>query len=167
MIQASAVGKLRRVTYTTASQGLWRSMLDVFAPGRPYHPATDLSFDERFGTDTAGSIEPAQLGIDDVERRKQAILYLPSPAKVTNWMLDNVGIDPRTFTFVDIGCGKGRVLLIASERPFQRLLGVEISAELCAIARRNVELYQPASRAKREIAIEVRLDMNQDWQQLL
>ena len=42
------------------------------------------------------------------------------------------------FTFVDIGCGKGRALMIAAEFPFQRLLGVEIGPGLCEIARANV-----------------------------
>jgi SAM-dependent methyltransferase len=43
-------------------------------------------------------------------------------------------------TFVDIGCGKGRALLIAAEFPFRRLLGVELAPELCAVANANLAL---------------------------
>jgi SAM-dependent methyltransferase len=93
------------------------------------------------------------LGIADEARREQAILYLPSPARVTRWMLDNVGIDHRTFSLVDLGCGKGRVLLVAADYPFERIVGVEISPALCEIARANVTRYQPRSRRCRAVDV--------------
>lgn len=40
-------------------------------------------------------------------------------------------------TFVDLGCGKGRALLVAAAFPFARVLGVELAPALCEIARRN------------------------------
>ena len=58
-------------------------------------------------------------------------------------MLDRVVVDPATTTFVDLGCGKGRVVLAAAQRPFRRVVGVEISTELAAIARANVDAYRP------------------------
>ncbi len=39
--------------------------------------------------------------------------------------------------FVDLGCGKGRALVLASEHPFREILGVELDAELAAVAARN------------------------------
>src|SRR3972149_6626071 len=39
--------------------------------------------------------------------------------------------------FVDIGCGKGRVLCCASRFRIQEVIGIEIDNELCAIAQRN------------------------------
>lgn len=42
-------------------------------------------------------------------------------------------------TFLDIGCGKGRVVEQAARRPFKRVLGVELSPELAARARRLAE----------------------------
>ena len=42
---------------------------------------------------------------------------------------------------MDIGSGKGRVLLIASQYGFRNVVGIEFSGELCAIARRNVDAY--------------------------
>jgi SAM-dependent methyltransferase len=118
-------------------------MWEVITSRRPYDAAGDASFDERHRTNTSGSIEPDRLGIEDRRRLEQAILYLPSPPSVTTWMLDRAVADPSTHTFVDLGCGKGRVVLIAAQRPFQRVVGVEISPELAAIARRNVVDYQP------------------------
>lgn len=43
--------------------------------------------------------------------------------------------------FIDIGAGKGRALLVAAERPFGAVVGVEISSALCVDARANVARY--------------------------
>ncbi len=45
------------------------------------------------------------------------------------------------FTFIDLGAGKGRVLLVASRFPFKRLIGVEFARELVETARRNIERF--------------------------
>lgn len=42
-------------------------------------------------------------------------------------------------SFLDIGCGKGRVVEQAARRPFRRVLGVELSEELAEQARRLLE----------------------------
>jgi predicted RNA methylase len=42
-------------------------------------------------------------------------------------------------TFVDIGSGKGRALIIAAEYAFKRIIGVEYSPSLATICRRNLE----------------------------
>jgi SAM-dependent methyltransferase len=41
--------------------------------------------------------------------------------------------------FIDLGCGKGRVLLQAARLPFKRVVGVELSLELADVARANVQ----------------------------
>ena len=146
--------KLRRIRYSIASTGLRRGLADTVTVMLGYHPERDSSFDRQFGTDTAGRILPAHLGIADSAARDHAILYLPSPARVTRWLIDNSGVDHRRFSFVDLGCGKGRVLLVASEYPFERIIGVEISAELSAIARANVDRYRPASRQCRDVVVQ-------------
>ena len=40
---------------------------------------------------------------------------------------------------LDYGAGMGRVLALASTLPFRRLVGVELSAELCGLARENMQ----------------------------
>jgi SAM-dependent methyltransferase len=44
----------------------------------------------------------------------------------------------RSQTFVDMGCGKGRALILAHEAGFSKLIGVEFSGSLCRIARANL-----------------------------
>ncbi|GGS69833.1 hypothetical protein GCM10010206_35160 [Streptomyces cinerochromogenes] len=44
--------------------------------------------------------------------------------------------------FLDFGAGKGRVLLLAARHGYSRVLGVELSAELCAIAEQNIAHFR-------------------------
>ena len=45
-----------------------------------------------------------------------------------------------------MGSGKGRVLLCASDFPFQRLIGVEYDERLHTVAQRNAEIYRSAKQ---------------------
>jgi SAM-dependent methyltransferase len=46
------------------------------------------------------------------------------------------------FTFIDIGCGKGRALLLATEYGFRRIIGIELLPELERIAHENVRAFK-------------------------
>jgi SAM-dependent methyltransferase len=50
------------------------------------------------------------------------------------------------FTFIDIGSGKGRALLMASQYPFQRILGIELLPELHRVAKENISKYKSDSQ---------------------
>ena len=43
--------------------------------------------------------------------------------------------------FLDIGAGKGRAMLLASQFPFLRVEGVELNADLARIANANISLW--------------------------
>jgi hypothetical protein len=58
----------------------------------------------------------------------------------------NTSPRPHTFAFVDLGSGKGRALLVASELPFAKIIGVELSRELHRIAEQNLGRYRSASQ---------------------
>jgi SAM-dependent methyltransferase len=59
------------------------------------------------------------------------------------------------FTFIDIGAGKGRALLLASEFAFRRIIGIELLPELAKVARENVrEFEQRGLRSGIEIICE-------------
>jgi SAM-dependent methyltransferase len=55
-------------------------------------------------------------------------------------------LDFAEFTFVDLGSGKGRALLMASDYPFQRILGVELLPSLNEIAQQNLAQYHAESQ---------------------
>jgi hypothetical protein len=51
-------------------------------------------------------------------------------------------LDFRDFTFIDLGSGKGRTLLMASDYPFRRIVGVELLPSLHQIAQQNLRQYK-------------------------
>ena len=72
-----------------------------------------------------------------------AIAYIPTTPSCGRHMLRDLPIsDVSSYTFLDIGSGKGRMLLLAAELPFRRVVGVEFAADLDEIARRNVTTYR-------------------------
>jgi SAM-dependent methyltransferase len=59
----------------------------------------------------------------------------------------------QSFTFIDMGCGKGRALIVASEFHFRDIVGVELSPTLAKIARKNAQLIKTRFPNRTEIAI--------------
>ncbi len=45
--------------------------------------------------------------------------------------------DANDWSFLDLGCGMGRALAVASGFPFRSIIGIEINADLVRMARRN------------------------------
>ena len=72
--------------------------------------------------------------------------YQPTDAGLFHEMLNGLKIDFRQFTFIDLGSGKGRTLLMASDYPFRRILGVELLPELHRIAQENIAVYKNESQ---------------------
>lgn len=64
-------------------------------------------------------------------------------------------IDFSRYIFIDAGSGKGRALLMASEYPFRKVLGIEVVPELHAAAESNIALF-PRERRK-AVIVESRL----------
>jgi SAM-dependent methyltransferase len=50
----------------------------------------------------------------------------------------SLGIDYARYSFVDLGSGKGKALLLAAEYPFRRIIGVELFEPWAEVARRNL-----------------------------
>ena len=77
--------------------------------------------------------------------------YQPTDAALFEEMMASLPIDFSKFTFVDLGSGKGRALLMASEYPFRRIVGVEILPELHRAAEENIASYQSTTQQCRQI----------------
>ena len=103
-------------------------------------------FDARFGTDTATVVYPWNLPSIKCEHTKEIHSYEATPAWLIREILESIPLQPHMFAFVDMGSGKGRALLVASELPFAKIVGVELSQELHRIAEENVRRYRPASQ---------------------
>jgi SAM-dependent methyltransferase len=103
--------------------------------------ARDRTFDETWGTDTGGTQELGSLQLDR-ERARHGVRYQASDADHLLAVLDDFGIDFPSYTFIDFGCGKGRIILSAARRPFRAVCGVEFSRELAAVARKNARIFR-------------------------
>lgn len=111
----------------------------------------DLTFDWRYGTDTARRVFSDELGAVG-ENKIHSARYQPTKAGPLRHLLHSLDL-PRDRGFVDIGSGKGRVLLIAAQCGFQNIIGVEFSSELCEKTRKNVEIFQRRSGVKARFEI--------------
>lgn len=71
--------------------------------------------------------------------------YQPTEPALFREMMASLPIAFDSFTFVDLGSGKGRTLLMASEYPFRKIVGVELIAELHRAAEENIRAYHSAT----------------------
>ncbi len=102
--------------------------------------ALEKRFDSRFRVDTAGSMALEELAIDS-DNKSHGVYYEPTPPHVFQHILSKLDIDHREFEFVDFGCGKGRVVLLATRYPFRKITGIEFAPELAEVARRNLATF--------------------------
>jgi SAM-dependent methyltransferase len=76
--------------------------------------------------------------------------YQPTDPALFHEMLQALerasNINLADFAFVDLGSGKGRSLLMASDYPFKKIVGVELLPSLHAIARENLRRYKNESQ---------------------
>lgn len=135
-VRHGRLGTLRRLT----------SLVQEFAldslPSRRRQRYGDVDFDWDHHVDTTAAT---------VGWRNRLLGLLNSPYQPTDPalfqdMLGNLAIDFSEFTFIDIGSGKGRVLLMAADYPFRRMIGVELLPELHRVAQENVAKYQSDSQ---------------------
>jgi hypothetical protein len=91
------------------------------------------------GIDASGRHWPSELSLQG-PNAEQSTEYIGSPTWVLSRALDRLQLNPRDFVFVDLGSGKGRVILRAATRPFRRVEGMEFSEPLhrvpCGISTR-------------------------------
>jgi SAM-dependent methyltransferase len=108
----------------------------------------DPEFDQRYGTETSLEVTPEE-GCVPPERRSDAIIYWPTPRVDFEAMLAALSWTDEQLsqaTFLDLGSGKGRVVLLAAGYPFQKIVGVEISPVLLEVAQRNLARWSEVSR---------------------
>ena len=100
-------------------------------------------FERRRGIETAREVDLEALGLSSEHR----VRYEPSGWLDLRRILkpDDVGLSD---VFVDLGAGKGRILLQAGRYPFTRVIGVELSPRLAAVARENVAASRDSLRCR-------------------
>ena len=142
---------LRRLRHWIANRGL-RGVVREFVyrlqlrfQGEPQPGSTEADrgphpFDTAYNVDTTGLVWGEDLG--DAQNSQDSRYWTTgyygiAPSAFTS-ALETLSVHWPRFTFIDIGCGKGRAMLLARRFPFRTLLGIELSPELVGVAQQNL-----------------------------
>jgi SAM-dependent methyltransferase len=151
----------RKVRWSVAQRGLWGTLrvgLGALGRGRGRQVEALHPFDARYGTATGGVIGGGRLGVGGRNDAHITAYAGVAPSRL-NAALDRwaetleSGERLEDFAFVDLGCGKGRALLLASERPFREVVGVELNPALAEVARENVLIFEGNGRVRAGITV--------------
>lgn len=103
-------------------------------------------FDAEHGVVTEALLFLGELDADAIgEAIEDATHYEPTPVQEFEALLRAVPEPLDGFTFVDVGAGMGRVVMLASRMPFRQAVGVEVSGALCEVARDNLVRWRRAN----------------------
>ena len=123
---------------------LLRKIYRRLVPRKPHvHP-----FDRLHGVDTSGLIDHSLLGSGHSHDQHNTAYWGTAPSLMreilARWeeSLAGTPYTCRDYTLFDIGCGKGRVVMLASGKPFRRITGVELNPGLAATAAANLTRWK-------------------------
>ncbi|MCU1223270.1 MAG: class SAM-dependent methyltransferase [Edaphobacter sp.] len=106
----------------------------------PIHP-----FDQIHGTDTSGLIPAGRLLTGHPNDAHVTAYYGVAPSilrtLIDHWLATPPPHPISRYTFVDIGAGKGRAMLVASQLPFHQVIGIELNPAMADIAQQNLDLW--------------------------
>lgn len=126
--------------------GRWLELAQREGPVRALlllrHRAAAARWERELGVETAGDHLLADEGLADPERHDHSASSVLDLQRV----LQRTAPRPEHGVFLDLGSGKGRAVLVAAQRPFRRVIGVEFSPHLTAVARRNLDRARPHLR---------------------
>ncbi len=104
----------------------------------------DIGFDLRHGVDTCRPMSIHDLDVDPT-LKPDLVGYEATPVHVVRRLLRELPVAADGYTFIDYGSGKGRALVLASELPFRRVIGVELSPSLHQLALLNISRWRNRS----------------------
>jgi SAM-dependent methyltransferase len=120
------------------ASGLIELLRDL-TPERRKSRYGDIDFDFEHNVDTTWATVSLRTRIREW---LCGVQYQASEPELFGEILRSLPCSVEGFTFIDLGSGKGRTLLMASDYPFRRIIGVELLAELNAIAVQNIARYR-------------------------
>jgi predicted RNA methylase len=106
----------------------------------------DIDYDCETAMDTTWARLPLSVRVREVFSER---LYQPTVESEFEEIMQVLAtVDFERFTFIDLGSGKGRAILLAAAYPFAAIAGVEVQPELAVIARANIERLKSQAEPK-------------------
>lgn len=107
-------------------------------------------FDLEFGVRTSGLVAGRDLAQGSAQDRHLTAYYAVAPSvfrsMIERWRRCKPAASIDEFTFIDVGAGMGRGMMLAAQLPFRAVVGVELHPVLARIARRNLALWRAKGR---------------------
>jgi SAM-dependent methyltransferase len=114
-------------------------------------------FDLEFGVRTSGLVAGAHLTTGRRSDRHATAYYAIAPSvfrgMIVRWRRCRPLAPIDEYTFIDLGAGLGRAMLLAAEFPFRAVLGVEFNPTLARIGVRNLAAWRALGRARAPMRI--------------
>ena len=128
------------------AQVSWEFLRDSL-PERKRQRYGDVDYDWEFRVDTTSATVTWRTRLLGLLHSP----YQPIEPQLFREIMASLEIDFRQFTFIDIGSGKGRALLLAAAYPFRRVVGIELLPELQVVAEQNIRTPSGKERACGEV----------------
>src|SRR5258706_281335 len=114
-----------------------------------YHACSFLGarWDRKYGVDTSGQIDLIDIDVVGPNRDSGYSSVSTSPSSYA-LLSAFFPADWKQFTFIDVGCGEGRVLMLAASQGFDTIIGIEFAPLICQIAEQNLVDFSGRRPAK-------------------
>ena len=145
---------LHRRGWVGTARAALQTAVHVATSARKLHrvAADGREWDRKHGVETAGIVQLGGLRIESPNRDDGERYQGSNPVRFRE-LINALPVNLTEYTFVDFGSGKGRALLLASEFPFKRVIGVEFSPELNDCARQNLRRFPAEVQRCRDIEL--------------
>lgn len=132
-------------TLSRLSASTWELLRDL-TPARRRMRFGDMDYDWDNGVNTTWANPSMYTRVRELFTERG---YMPTEPDLFREVVGELQIEYAQFTFIDLGCGKGRALLLATEFPFRRIIGVELLPELIEIAKENARRFHDGAEQQR------------------
>ena len=155
----SLPGILRKLRWSLAQRGALGSVRFAFSRLRTRSRTTPGAhpFDQQHGVDTSGLIGGSELVTGHPHDRYNTAYYGMSPSRfrgaIERWKALPPVAPTESYTFVDLGCGKGRAVMMATCFPFVEVVGVELNPKLASVAKKNLPTWRQGGSCNAPVRI--------------
>ncbi len=125
-----------------ASRLKWR----LFRARRVFEDPRSRAFDRRHHVETAREELLREMGVAADAINRGNTVYRVTWGSLIRKAMAQLDIDPRRYSFIDYGSGKGKAMLMASDYPFKTIIGLEYAKRLHDIAAENCRTYRSANQ---------------------